>query len=113
MRIAHEVAGYMPGEADRLRRDMTRRSPLLQSADRKKFLARAAKKGFNKEEASAVFDYLCRFAGYSFNKAHSVAYALVSYWTAFLKTYYPVEFYAALLSSDSGYCSGRLSCRVR
>jgi DNA polymerase-3 subunit alpha len=103
MRIACEVGGYLPGEADRLRRDMSRRSLFLQSVDRKKFLARATKKGFNKEEASAVFDYLCRFAGYSFNKAHSVAYALVSYWTAFLKTYYPVEFYAALLSSDSGY----------
>ncbi|MBS4032378.1 MAG: DNA polymerase III subunit alpha [Clostridiales bacterium] len=103
MRIANEIGGYTPGEADRLRREMTRRSPLLQTQYRETFIAGAAQKGIGCKEATDIFDHLCRFAGYGFNKAHSAAYALVSYWTAYLKYHYPVEFYAALLSSGAGY----------
>ena len=103
MQIACEVGGYTPGEADRLRREMGRRSPALQENYRPKFVAGALKNGLTTTEAEAVFDHLCRFAGYGFNKAHSAAYALVSYWTAYLKTHYPVEFYAALLSAGFGY----------
>lgn len=103
MRIANEIGGYTPGEADRLRREMTRRSPLLQTYHSQKFIAGAAQKGIGSKEAADIFDHLCRFAGYGFNKAHSAAYALVSYWTAYLKHHYPVEFYAALLTSGAGY----------
>lgn len=103
MRIACERAGYTPGEADRLRRDTARRSPSLEAYHRPKFTAGAVQNGLSEKEADSVFDYLCRFAGYSFNKAHSAAYALVSYWTAYLKKHYPVEFYAALLSTGFGY----------
>ncbi|MCR3922340.1 MAG: DNA polymerase III subunit alpha [Firmicutes bacterium] len=103
MRIACKVGGYTPGEADQLRREMGRRSASLQDVQRPKFIAGAGKNGLAEEEAAAVFDHLCRFAGYGFNKAHSAAYALVSYWTAYLKQHYPVEFYAALLSAGFGY----------
>lgn len=103
MRIACDVGGYTPGEADRLRREMGRRSPALQEIHRPAFVSGALRRGLTDNEAEAVFDHLCRFAGYGFNKAHSAAYALVSYWTAYLKTHYPVEFYAALLSAGFGY----------
>ena len=103
MRIACELGGYTPGEADRLRREMSRRSPALSELYRPRFVTGAKAKGLKREEAEALFDHLCRFAGYSFNKAHSAAYALVSYWTAYLKQHYPIEFYAALLSTGFGY----------
>ena len=103
MRIACEVAGYTPGEADTLRRELGRRQPARQDCHREKFVRGAVAKGLTAEEAEAVFAYLCRFAGYGFNKAHAAAYALVSYWTAYLKRHYPVEFYAALLSAGFGY----------
>ncbi len=103
MRAACQIGGYTPGEADDLRREMSRRSPALKEYHRPKFLAGAEVRGLSREEAEEVFNYLCRFAGYSFNKAHSAAYALVSYWTAFMKLHYPVEFYAALLSAGGGY----------
>ncbi|EEG76071.1 DNA polymerase III subunit alpha [Dethiobacter alkaliphilus] len=103
MQVACELGGYTPGEADGLRREMSRRLPSLQEFHQPKFVAGAVKRGLSRAEAEDVFTHLCRFAGYSFNKAHSAAYALVSYWTAYLKKHYPVEFYAALLSSGSGY----------
>jgi DNA polymerase-3 subunit alpha len=103
MRAACQIGGYTPGEADDLRREMSRRSPALKEYHRPKFLAGATARGLSGEEAGEVFDHLCRFAGYGFNKAHSAAYALVSYWTAFMKLHYPVEFYAALLSAGGGY----------
>ncbi|MBS4023765.1 MAG: hypothetical protein KGZ79_15320 [Dethiobacter sp.] len=103
MRIAHEIGGYTPGEADELRREMGRRSGPQQEWHHAKFISGAKARGLCEQEAAAIFDHLYRFAGYSFNKAHSAAYALVSYWTAYLKAHYPVDFYAALLSSGSGY----------
>lgn len=103
MRIACEIGGFTPGEADRLRRELAGRSSLLREHWRQKFLAGAARKGLTGEEALEIFELLSRFAGYSFNKAHSAAYALVSYWTAYLKRHYPVEYYAALLSTGYGY----------
>jgi DNA polymerase-3 subunit alpha len=103
MRIACEVGGYTPGAADRLRREMGRRSPVLQEIHLPKFVAGAQARGLSTEEGTAIFETLCRFAGYGFNKAHSAAYALVSYWTAYLKVHHSVEFYAALLSAGFGY----------
>ncbi|MDW7651645.1 MAG: DNA polymerase III subunit alpha, partial [Bacillota bacterium] len=103
MRIACEVGGYTAGEADRLRREMGRRSPSLEAYHRPRFTAGAAERGLAPKEAEELFAQLCRFAGYSFNKAHSAAYALVTYWTAYLKTHFPVEFYAALLTVGFGY----------
>jgi len=103
MRIACEIGGYTAGEADKLRREMARRAASLQEVHGKKFINGAVRKGFSKQEAADVFNLLCRFAGYGFNKAHAAAYALVSYWTAYLKRHYPVEYYAALLSAGFGY----------
>ncbi|HZK24796.1 MAG TPA: DNA polymerase III subunit alpha [Oscillospiraceae bacterium] len=103
MRIACAVGGYTAGEADQLRREMGRRAPSLQEVHRLKFITGAVQKGFSTKDAGDIFDHLCRFAGYGFNKAHSAAYALFSYWTAYLKQHYPVEYYAALLSAGFGY----------
>ncbi|NLZ39287.1 MAG: DNA polymerase III subunit alpha [Firmicutes bacterium] len=103
MRIACEVGGFSAGKADCLRRAMGKRSAVVEEIFRPQFISGARQKGLSKSEAETVFNYLCRFAGYGFNKAHSAAYALVSYWTAYLKKHYPVEFYAALLSAGFGY----------
>lgn len=102
MQIAHRVAGYNLGEADILRRALGKRSTSLES-EREKFVQGCLKKGIVPEAASKIFDILTQFAGYSFNKAHSAAYAQISYYTAYLKANYPVEYLAALLSSQTGY----------
>ncbi|NLM52904.1 MAG: DNA polymerase III subunit alpha [Firmicutes bacterium] len=101
MRIACEVGGYTPGEADCFRRDLAKRAQL--DFHRRKFLHGAQARGLTRQEAGEIFDHLYHFTGYSFNKSHAAAYALISYWTAYLKAHYPVEFYAALLSTGFGY----------
>lgn len=102
MQIAHRVAGYNLGEADILRRALGKRSPSL-AGEREKFVQGCLRQGIAEEPAQKIFDLLTQFAGYSFNKAHSVAYAQISYYTAFLKANYPVEYWAALLSGHTGY----------
>lgn len=102
MRIANEIAGYSLGEADILRRGMGKKKPELLKKHRQKFIDGALDKGYSKELANELFDLMEYFGGYGFNKSHSAAYAFVSYRTAYLKTYYPVEFMAALLSSIMG-----------
>lgn len=100
MRIASDLAGFTLGEADLLRRAMGKKKPEIISGLRKKFIEGAAQK--QKIEAAIaekIFDLLQYFAGYGFNKSHSAAYALLTYQTAYLKAYYPVEFMAALLTS--------------
>ncbi|MBM7622588.1 DNA polymerase III subunit alpha [Sporohalobacter salinus] len=102
MRIANEIAGYSLGEADILRRGMGKKKPELLKKHRQKFIDGALEKGYSEELANELFDLMEYFGGYGFNKSHSAAYAFVSYRTAYLKTYYPVEFMAALLSSVMG-----------
>ncbi|WP_219641007.1 DNA polymerase III subunit alpha [Cohnella sp. CFH 77786] len=103
MAIAHAVAGYSMGEADLLRRALSSKSIETLSRHQERFVGGASERGISEKEALSVFDFLVRFSGYSFNKAHSVSYAHLSYWTVYLKTHFPVEYMASLLSSNGGY----------
>lgn len=100
MQIAQVMAGYSLGEADLLRRAMGKKKPEEMQKQRQFFLDGSAKQGIDAGLAGNIFDLVEKFAGYGFNKSHSAAYALVSYQTAWLKTYYPAPFMAAVLSSD-------------
>jgi DNA polymerase-3 subunit alpha len=109
--IAQTVAGYSTGEGDSLRRALSKKSPDALNLHRERFIRGVLQKGRSEEEASAVFDFLARFAGYSFNKAHSVSYAYLAYWTVYLKTHYPKEYMASLLSTEGGYYDKRVYLR--
>ena len=94
---ARILAGYSLGKADVLRRAMGKKKPEVLAKEKIPFFAGMKEHGYSEEAAQAVWDILVPFSGYAFNKAHSAAYGLISYWTAYLKTHYPVEFMAALL----------------
>ncbi|HVP42996.1 MAG TPA: DNA polymerase III subunit alpha [Terriglobales bacterium] len=102
MQIANRLAGYSLGEADLLRRAMGKKKPEEMAAQRERFLRGALERGFPEKKVVKIFDLMEQFAGYGFNKSHSAAYALLAYHTAYLKTHYPVEFMAALLTSQVG-----------
>ncbi len=101
MQIANVVASYSLGEADLLRRAMGKKDPKEMAKQRDRFMSGAKELGFNKDTAGELFDQMEKFAGYGFNKSHSAAYALLAYQTAYLKTHYPVEFMAGLLTSET------------
>jgi len=101
MQIANVLASYSLGEADLLRRAMGKKNADEMAKQRDRFMSGAAALGHPKGTAGEVFDQMEKFAGYGFNKSHSAAYGLVSYQTAYLKTHYPVEFMAALLTSET------------
>jgi DNA polymerase-3 subunit alpha len=101
MQIANVLASYSLGEADLLRRAMGKKKPEEMAQQRDRFMSGAEALGHPKATAGEVFDQMEKFAGYGFNKSHSAAYGLVSYQTAYLKTHYPVEFMAALLTSET------------
>ncbi|MCC5034531.1 DNA polymerase III subunit alpha [Streptomyces sp. WAC 00631] len=98
-KAAQVLAGYSLGQADLLRRAMGKKKKEVLDAEFVNFQKGAREKGFSDEAIQAVWDVLVPFAGYAFNKAHSSAYGLVSYWTAYLKANYPAEYMAALLTS--------------
>ena len=100
MQIAQVVGGYTLGAADLLRRAMGKKDRDLMAQQRAIFIAGAAEQGLRADEAEHLFGLIETFAGYGFNKSHSVAYALVAYQTAWLKAHYPAEFMAAVLSAD-------------
>ena len=100
MQIAQVLSGYSLGEADILRRAMGKKKPEEMAKQREKFVTGAAERGIPVKTAEYIFDLMEKFAGYGFNKSHSAAYALIAYQTAWLKTHYPAEFMAAVLSSD-------------
>lgn len=100
MLIAQVLAGYSLGGADLLRRAMGKKKPEEMAKQKEIFMAGAAQNKLDAKRAEAVFDLMEKFAAYGFNKSHSAAYALVAYHTAYLKTHYPVEFMAALLTED-------------
>jgi DNA polymerase-3 subunit alpha len=102
MQIANVLAGYSLGEADLLRRAMGKKNPEEMAKQRDRFVSGAIAKGFPQKKIEKIFDLMEQFAGYGFNKSHSAAYALLAYQTAYLKTHYPVEFMAALLTSVTG-----------
>ncbi|HEX5566524.1 MAG TPA: DNA polymerase III subunit alpha [Streptomyces sp.] len=98
-KAAQIIAGYSLGEADILRRVMGKKKPEELEKNFAIFQAGARKNNYSDEAIQALWDVLVPFAGYAFNKAHSAAYGLVSYWTAYLKANYPAEYMAALLTS--------------
>ncbi len=101
MQISSVIGGYSLGGADLLRRAMGKKDPAEMAKQRDIFMAGAAERKFPKDRAGQLFDLMEQFAGYGFNKSHSAAYALLAYHTAWLKTHYPVEFMAALLTSET------------
>ena len=100
MQIAQVLAGYTLGGADLLRRAMGKKKPAEMAKQREIFVTGATGLGVDESVATHIFDLMEKFAEYGFNKSHSAAYALVSYQTAWLKTHYPSEFMAAVLSAD-------------
>lgn len=103
MQIAQILAGYTLGKADILRRAMSKKNLKDMAEQRVVFIDGAQKKGINRKLSIKIFDLLEKFAGYGFNKSHSVAYALVSYQTLWLKAHYPSEFMASTMTSDIDY----------
>lgn len=101
LQIANVMGGYGLGEADILRRAIGKKKKAIMTRERNKFVKRAQKAGYKKQDAEKVFDLIERFAGYGFNKAHSTSYAMIAYQTAYLKSNYPVEFMTALLTAES------------
>ncbi len=102
LRIVNELAGYDMGKADDFRRSMGKKRADIMVREQNNFVEGAARKGIPKEKAGTIFEFLEKFAGYGFNRSHSAAYALLAYRTAYLKTHYPIEFMAALLTSELG-----------
>src|ERR1700678_943974 len=101
MQISNVIGGYSLGGADLPRRAMGKKDAGEMAKQREIFMAGAAERKFPKAKAGEIFDLMEKFAGYGFNKSHSAAYSLLAYHTAWLKTHYPVEFMAALLTSET------------
>jgi DNA polymerase-3 subunit alpha len=101
MRIASELGGFSLAEADNLRKAMGKKKPEEMAKLREKFIAGATERGLRKGMAGEIFEDMEKFAGYGFNKSHGAAYAVLAYQTAWLKTHFPVEFMAALLTSEA------------
>jgi DNA polymerase-3 subunit alpha len=102
MQISNRVAGYSLGEADLLRRAMGKKKLEEMTKQRERFIQGALERGFPQKKVEKIFDLMEQFAGYGFNKSHSAAYAYLAYVTAYLKAHYPVDFLAALLTSETG-----------
>ena len=102
MQIANRLAGFSLGDADLLRRAMGKKKHEEMAAQREKFVTGCLARKVPQKKAEKLFDLMAEFAGYGFNKSHSCAYALLAYQTAYLKTHYPVEFMAAMLTSETG-----------
>ena len=101
MQIARDMAGFTLGEADILRSAMGKKDAALLQAQRDKFVEGAVENGITRQEAENVFTQLEPFAGYAFNKSHTVAYSMLAYRMAYLKTHYPHEFMAAMMTGEA------------
>lgn len=102
MQIASEMAGFTLGEADLLRRAVSKKKRDILDQERAHFVSGALKKGYSEEVANKIYDLIVRFADYGFNRSHAVAYSMISYQLAYLKAHFPLAFMAALLSSAIG-----------
>lgn len=102
MQIAVKFAGYTMGEADLLRRAISKKNREVLNQEGAKFTQRAIANGIPEQSAVSIYDLIVKFADYGFPKSHAVAYSLISYQLAFLKAHEPSYFYAALLSSTTG-----------
>jgi DNA polymerase-3 subunit alpha len=101
MQISNRLAGFSLSQADMLRRAMGKKDAAEMAKQKIKFMEGAAENKHPKDVAGNIFDLMAKFAEYGFNKSHSAAYALLAYHTAYLKTHYPIEFMAALLTSET------------
>ncbi|MBK5093876.1 MAG: DNA polymerase III subunit alpha, partial [Actinobacteria bacterium] len=99
MEIAKVLAGYTGLEADELRKAIAKKKPEIMQEHREKFVSGAKGRGIDERTADGIFELIDKFGGYGFNKSHSTAYAYVSYQTAYLKTHYPPEYMAALMTT--------------
>lgn len=102
LQIANRLAGFSLGEADLLRRAMGKKNPLEMEKQRERFVSGCVERKIPEKKAEEIFRLMAEFAGYGFPKAHSTAYALITYQTAWLKANHPREFLAALMSADTG-----------
>jgi len=100
MEIAHKLAGYSMSEADNLRMAMGKKKKELMKKEKEKFIRGCLKKGYKKNIIENLWNFMEKFASYGFNKPHSASYALIAYWTAYIKANFPVEFMTALLSAE-------------
>ena len=99
--IAQSIAGYSLGDADRFRKAMGKKIPEVMLEEKGKFLQGTIDNGFDKELGEKVFELIEPFAGYAFNKAHSVSYAMIGYWTAYFKANYPEIFMSILMKNSA------------
>ncbi|TMC43465.1 MAG: DNA polymerase III subunit alpha [Chloroflexi bacterium] len=117
MNIARQLAGFSLGEADVLRGAMGKKKKEEMAKMRAKFINGATNRGVSEPKATEIFDLMAYFAGYGFPKAHSAAYAVISYQTAYLKANYPLEYLAALLNNEAGnydkVAAAVLDCHAR
>jgi DNA polymerase-3 subunit alpha len=102
MQIAVALAGFSMGEADVLRKAMGKKDTALMDKQKARFLKGAVAHGIPENKAQALFEQIAQFGEYGFNKSHSAAYAMVAYQTAYLKAHFPVEYFCALMTSESG-----------
>ena len=102
MQISNRIAGYSLGDADILRRAMGKKNAEEMAKQRARFVQGSLERGFPPKKVEKIFDLMEQFAGYGFNKSHSAAYAYLAFVTAYLKAHYPVDFMAALLTSETG-----------
>jgi len=102
MQISNRLAGYSLGEADVLRRAMGKKNAEEMAKQRQRFIRGAVERGLPQKKVEKIFELMEQFAGYGFNKSHSAAYAYLAFVTAYLKAHYPVDFMAALLTSETG-----------
>ncbi|MCL5670410.1 MAG: DNA polymerase III subunit alpha, partial [Acidobacteria bacterium] len=100
LRIARAIGGFSMGQADVLRKAMSSKNRATMDKQREKFVEGARNNGVSEKVAVKIYELIEPFAGYAFNKAHAVCYALLAYRTAYMKANYPVEYYAALLSAN-------------
>src|SRR3990167_3234559 len=100
MEIAHKMAGYSMNKADNLRMAMGKKKKEMMKKEKEKFIEGCINNGYKKSLAEKIFNFIEKFAAYGFNKPHSASYALIAYWTAYMKANYPVEFMTALLSAE-------------
>ncbi|MGV2448159.1 UNVERIFIED_CONTAM: DNA polymerase III subunit alpha, partial [Bacillus sp. ATCC 13368] len=103
MKIAQKLAGYSLGQADMLRRAMGKKKKKILDQEFGPFSQGMREHGYSDDAVKTLWDILVPFSNYAFNKAHSAAYGLVSYWTAYLKANFPTEYMAALLTSTKDH----------
>ena len=102
MQIAATMAGFTLGEADLLRRAVSKKQREVLDQERAHFISGAEQKGYERVTANQIYDLIVRFANYGFNRSHAVAYSFISYQLAYLKAHYSVHFMASILTSASG-----------